>query len=190
MQTIEPSRSGPSADTLLVSGGGDGSIKFWRLAEQSSTGIVLIHKFKALGFNVLSLAYSGLFLYAGLSEGTVQVYSLASRQLVRTLKIPHGDVNTLSILAGVALCGTATGWIRVRAQITRWNCADRLQKFDQRFAELETWHCHEGKILASTVVTGKTSDTYVTAGNDKTIAFWDVSECTRDGVRPTTRGDG
>ena len=117
MLAIDQSESDPYAGTILVSGGGDGNIKLWRLTEHRPGGIMLIHKFKALGFNVLSLAYSGLFLYAGLSEGNVQVYSLTSRQLVRKLTLPHGDINTLSILAGVTLCGTASGWIRVRTQI-------------------------------------------------------------------------
>ena len=97
----------------LVTGAGDGTIKLWDLMSLGSSGLIQSHKFKIPDRNVLSLACSGIFLYAGLSDGNVYVYSLTSKQLVQKLIVPYGDVNTVRILGGVVFCGTSRGNVEV-----------------------------------------------------------------------------
>ena len=97
----------------LVTGAGDGTIKLWDLMSLGSSGLTQSYKFKIPDRSVLSLACSGIFLYAGLSDGNIYVYSLTSKQLVQQLIVPYGDVNTVRILGGVVFCGTSRGNVEV-----------------------------------------------------------------------------
>ena len=97
----------------LITGGGDGTIKFWKVS--GSSGPVQAHKFKTPDASVLSLSYRGLFLYAGLSDGVAHIYNLASNQLVQRLQVGHGDVSQITLSSGSILCGTSEGWVQVRA---------------------------------------------------------------------------
>ena len=104
---------------VLVTGGGDGTIKIWSLCELETAGMVPIHKFKNISASVLSLAHNGVFLYAGLANGRVQVYNLDSQQLVQKVNVGSGDVTTVQVMDGVAFCGTSNGLLKVCASI--WN---------------------------------------------------------------------
>ena len=109
--------STPCDDTtdqdVLITGGGDGTLKIWDLGPLRSSGLILKHKFKIAQRNILSLASSGIFLYAGLSDGSVYVYSLTSMQLIQKLDVPYGDVNTVRIRHGIAFCGTSQAQVKV-----------------------------------------------------------------------------
>jgi di- and tripeptidase len=98
---------------ILVTGGGDGTIKMWSLNDLDTAGLVIIHKFKNASASVLSLAHNGAFVYAGLANGRVQVYSLDSRQLVQKINIGPDEVTTLQVMDGVAFCGTSNGLLQV-----------------------------------------------------------------------------
>lgn len=100
-------------EEVLVTGAGDGTIKLWSLDSLGTEGLVLIHKFKNSG-NVLSLAYRGSFLFAGLSDGVANVYNLASNQLVQRLQIGHGDISQILVSTNSILCGTSQGLVKVR----------------------------------------------------------------------------
>ena len=94
---------------VLVTGGGDGVIKLWSLESLETTGLTAFHKFKNASASVLSLAYDGIFLYAGLAGGRVNVYSLDSQQLVQKINVGSDDVTALEVIAGIAFCGTSNG---------------------------------------------------------------------------------
>lgn len=98
---------------LLVTGGGDGTVKTWSLDKLESTGLVVNHKFKNASTSVLSLTHNGTFLYAGLADGRVQVYNLDSQQLVQKINILSEEVTTLQVVGGVAFCGTSNGLLKV-----------------------------------------------------------------------------
>lgn len=100
---------------VLVTGGGDGTIKLWSLENLETTGLAAIHKFKNASASVLSLAHDGIFLYAGLADGRVNVYSLDSQQLVQKINVGSDDVTALQVIDGVAFCGTSDGYLKVYA---------------------------------------------------------------------------
>ncbi|KIX05855.1 uncharacterized protein Z518_03828 [Rhinocladiella mackenziei CBS 650.93] len=78
-------------EEILITGGGDGTIKLWSIDTQSATRILPRSKFKNPTSNILSLSYKGSFLYAGLSDGTANIYNLASNQLVQKLNVGDRD---------------------------------------------------------------------------------------------------
>ena len=102
-------------EDVLITGSGDGVIKLWSIDALSSDGLVQLTKFKNVDSNVLSLSYRGSFLYAGLSDGTANVYNLASNQLVQRLSIGHGDVSQILVTTDSILCGTSQGRLKVSA---------------------------------------------------------------------------
>ena len=100
-------------EEILVTGGGDGMIKLWSIDKISSSRPMQIAKLKTMDLNVLSLAYRGSFLCAGLSDGFAYIYSLASRQLVQKLQVGHGDIIQILVSTKSILCGTSEGWVKV-----------------------------------------------------------------------------
>jgi di- and tripeptidase len=102
---------------MLVTGGGDGTVRMWSLYNLEMAGLEATHKFRNVSASVLSLAQSGIFLYAGLANGCVQVYNLDSSQLVQKINVGHEDVTTLQVIDGVAFCGTSNGLLKVFAAV-------------------------------------------------------------------------
>ena len=100
-------------EELLVSGGGDGTIKLWSIDNLGKEGLMLLDKFKNNGLGVLSMAYSHTFLYVGFTNGKAHVYSLDSRQLVQKLDVRCGDIGAIEVIRGKAFCGGSCGYIKV-----------------------------------------------------------------------------
>lgn len=145
---------------VLVTGGGDGHIRLWNFDGQTSIGIEKLTEYENEGLSVLSMAFGGLFLYAGMSDGLTHVYNLASDQLVHRMKVGSGDVTSIQVLAGMPLVGTSLG---------------QLTQFSTQFTQTDTWTANRGKILATCLARYLTKDVFLTAGNDGTIAVWDMS---------------
>lgn len=104
------------AEEVLVSGGGDGRIRVWRIEPELAgaiTELYTLEDFREEGESVLSLAKEGSFLYSGRLDGEVNVWDLETRQLVRSLKTGTGDVLTISIGGGFLFAGGVTGIIEV-----------------------------------------------------------------------------
>jgi di- and tripeptidase len=102
-----------AGNEVLVTGGGDGTIKMWSVDSLETAGLVTIHKFKNASASVLSLAQYGIFLYAGLTSGRVHVYNLDSQQLIHKINVGCDDVTTIQVVDGVAFCGTSNGLSKV-----------------------------------------------------------------------------
>jgi di- and tripeptidase len=102
---------------LLVTGGGDGSIKTWTI-QHNCHG--LIEELCELGSeqegreSVLSLALDGTFLMSGRLGGEVNIWDLETRQLVRTLRSQVQDVHSLSVGGGFLFAAGANGKVEVR----------------------------------------------------------------------------
>jgi di- and tripeptidase len=107
------SRDG-SDEEILISGGGDGTIKLWNLDGDNGGAIEEIATLENGDNSVLTVALDGTFLYSGLLEGDINVWDLDTRQLVRSVKAHAEDVLTLTIGGGFILSGGAGGWTKVK----------------------------------------------------------------------------
>ncbi|KAI9835858.1 MAG: hypothetical protein M1819_001756 [Sarea resinae] len=154
-------RDGPDED-VLISGGGDGTIKLWSLDAEAGGAISEIGVLENGDNSVLTLALDGTFLYSGLLEGDINIWDLDTRQLVRSVKAHRDDVLTISVGGGFIFSGGATGFAK---------------KFNQRYECLSRWQAHEGLILASAVASYNGQRIFVTGGNDDCVAIWNVSDC-------------
>ncbi|EXJ95403.1 hypothetical protein A1O1_00524 [Capronia coronata CBS 617.96] len=161
-------------EEVLVTGAGDGTIKMWSLDALYLTGILQITKFKNPDKSVLSLSYKASFLYAGLSDGTANVYNLASGQLVQRLNVGHGDVSQIVVSADSILCGTTEGWVK---------------RFNDHFTETESWQATNGKILAMSLTTTPDHDLLVVGGNDRVVSLWDAEAAPHTSMASSARSN-
>ena len=106
--------SGNEADEeTLISGGGDGTIKLWRLDRRASGAITDPISLENGDDSVLALALDGTFLYSGRLEGDINVWDLDTRQLIRRVKAHTVDVLTLAVGHGLIFSGGANGYAKV-----------------------------------------------------------------------------
>lgn len=118
---------GPTVDVdadedVLISGGGDGTIKLWSLANTGPSTVDGdegngIEEIMTLGTDdaesVLSLALDGSFLYAGKLEGIVELWDLDTTQRLRVIKAHDCDVMSLQMGWGFLWTGATSGWASV-----------------------------------------------------------------------------
>lgn len=102
-----------SEEEVLITGGGGGDIKLWKITDLAQSGLTPLYRLKNKASSVLTLACSGSFLYAGLTDGAAHVYNLSSCQLIQRLSIGSADVNQIKVSRGTFCCGTADGYIKV-----------------------------------------------------------------------------
>lgn len=112
-------------DDVLISGGGDGTIKLWNLTGSRTNGRDHmgdnppggIEEILTLGADdaesVLSLALDGSFLYAGKLDGIVELWDLDTTQRLRVIKAHGGDVMSLQMGWGCLWAGSTNGWASV-----------------------------------------------------------------------------
>jgi di- and tripeptidase len=104
-----------SDEDFLISGGGDGTIKIWKLFDDQNQGI---NEVACLGDDdaesVLSLAIDGSFLYSSKLEGVIELWDLDTKQKLRVIKAHKGDVTTLQMGWGFLWSAGSTGFARVR----------------------------------------------------------------------------
>jgi len=150
---------------VLVTGGGDGVVKLWKLDAENGGAIEELYTLddgREEGHSILSLAIDGTFLYSGRSGGEVDVWDLETHQLVRNLKAHRDDVLTICVGGGFLFSAAVTGYVR---------------KFDRQYQLKSRLKAHEGRILGSAFTYRNQRPIYVTGGNDNTLAVWDVSDC-------------
>jgi len=109
------SRLVDSDQDMLISGGGDGTIKMWKLTSNQSEGIKEV---ACLGEDdaesVLSMAVDGSFLYSSKPDGIVELWDLDTKQKLRVIKAHRGNVMTLQMGWGYLWSAGSTGFARVR----------------------------------------------------------------------------
>jgi di- and tripeptidase len=107
-------------EDVLISGGGDGTIKLWRLPSHEDTtngagghpsaGIQEIMMLGTdEGESVLSLAIDGSFLYSGKIDGVIELWDLDTKQKLRVIKAHRADVMTLQMQWGFLWSAAANG---------------------------------------------------------------------------------
>lgn len=101
-------------EDVLISGGGDGTIKIWQLSHDHTEGLTEI---ACLGDDdaesVLSMTIDGSFLYSSKLEGVIELWDLDTKQKLRVIKAHKGDVMTLQMGWGHLWSAGATGYARV-----------------------------------------------------------------------------
>jgi di- and tripeptidase len=112
-------------EEVLISCGGDGTIKMWRLhqeglekedGERVNGGI---EELMVLGEDdaesVVCLAIDGSFLYSGKLGGTIELWDLDTKQKLRVIKAHDKDVMTLQMSFGLLWSGATGGSASVRS---------------------------------------------------------------------------
>jgi di- and tripeptidase len=100
-------------EEVLISGGGDGTVKLWNLDDKAGGGISEVAELENGDSSVLTIALDGTLLYAGTSEGDVNVWDLDTRQMIRSVKAHTHDVLTLSVGGGLIFSAGGSGYAKV-----------------------------------------------------------------------------
>ena len=102
-----------TGEETLVTGGGDGTIKLWQIADIGDEGIRHLATLENGEKSILSMAVHGTFLYSGRLEGDVDVWDLETRQLIRTVKVNNADILTVAVGQDLIFTGGSDGWGKV-----------------------------------------------------------------------------
>ena len=105
------SRLVDSDEDMLISGGGDGTIKLWKLSCDGIQEVAVLGNDDAE--SVLSMAVDGSFLYGSKLAGVVELWDLDTKQKVRVIRAHKGDVMTLQMGWGYLWSAGASGFARV-----------------------------------------------------------------------------
>ena len=148
----------PDAE-ILVSGGGDGIIKMWGLHMNETSAMTELGSLENGDSPVLAVALKGTLLYAGRSEGEVNVWDLESRQLIRAIKAHEADILTIAVGQGLTITGAAGG---------------HCKAFERQQVKSD-WEAHRGSVLASATTKYNGRSYLVTGGSDGCVVIWDMS---------------
>ncbi|KAI1004350.1 putative di- and tripeptidase [Podosphaera aphanis] len=163
---------------VLISGGGDGTIKLWKLSHDQNQGI---QEIACLGeddaVSVLSLAVDGSFLYSGKLEGVIELWNLDTKQKVHVIKAHSGDVSTLQIGWGFLFSAGSTGFAEKFTTIPYKNMHGSLLS-NYKYHCTSHWKAHEGRVMASTITDLNGQQLYVTGASDNTISIWNIPQKT------------
>ena len=100
-------------EETLISGGGDGTIKLWKVNDRGRSSLQEFQVLENGDYSVLTIAIDGSFIYAGMLGGDVNIWDLDTCQQIRTFKAHATDVLTLSVGHGKIFSGGANGHARV-----------------------------------------------------------------------------
>lgn len=107
-------------DQILISGGGDGTIKAWKLGGKHigpdgfETGLEEIMVLGDEDANsVMSISIDGSFLYSGKLNGIVELWDLDTKQKLRVIKAQKGDVMTIQMGWGYLWSAARSGIVCV-----------------------------------------------------------------------------
>ncbi|RFU81073.1 beta-ala-his dipeptidase [Trichoderma arundinaceum] len=176
-------------DDVLISGGGDGTIKLWSLGapgrsdpdDPERTGI---REIMSLGADdaesVLSLALDGSFLYAGKLDGIVELWDLDTAQRLRVIKAQNHDIMSLQMGWGYLWTTSADGWANKFSTAHYGKYQHVSRNVAQKYQCLSQWKAHNGKekskILTSACTTYKNEQYYITGANDNDICVWNIKD--------------
>ncbi|KAK4654987.1 hypothetical protein QC762_405830 [Podospora pseudocomata] len=187
-----------SDEEVLISGGGDGSIKLWKLCDTGpdyEDGNVVtgdIEELMVLGEDdsesVMSLAIDGSFLYAGKLGGIIELWDLDTKQKLRVIKAHDGNVNVLKMSFGLLWSGGTGGSASKHSTVHYGRDTNgAAQNISQKYQCLSRWKAHDAKILSSATVVHNSDQLFLTGANDNTVRVWRVNGMpsqTEDGTGP------
>ncbi|KAI1814262.1 WD domain-containing protein [Poronia punctata] len=167
-------------DDVLVSGGGDGTIKAWKLGGKEigpdgyETGIEEIMVLGEDDANsVMSMAVDGSFLYSGKLDGVIELWDLDTKQKLRVIKAHTGDVMSIQMGWGYLWSAARSGTVSKHstAHYGKYE-PETSEGISQKYQCLTQWKAHDGKILSSGVTTYEDKELYISGANDNTVAVW------------------
>ncbi|KAH8201966.1 hypothetical protein TruAng_003879 [Truncatella angustata] len=169
-------------DDVLISGGGDGTIKLWKLGGKEvgldgiENGLEEIMRLgEDEGQSVMSLAIDGSFLYSGKIKGIIELWDLDTKQKLRVIKAHRGDVMALQMGWGYLWSAGATGTASKHSTVHYGEYqSNTLQNVSQKYQLLTQFKAHDGKILASAVTNHDGKQLFITGANDNNVAVWVV----------------
>ncbi|KAL2161865.1 hypothetical protein VTH06DRAFT_7649 [Thermothelomyces fergusii] len=179
-----PTVLGDPDEDVLISGGGDGTIKLWRLSDESpdhDDGVFGdIEEMMTLGEDdsesVMSMAVDGSFLYAGKLRGIIELWDLDTKQKLRVIKAHDGNVNTLKMSFGLLWSGATGGSASKHSTVHYGRDKNGLpQNVSQKYQCLSRWKAHQAKILSSATATHQADQLFITGANDNTVRVWRVN---------------
>lgn len=97
---------------MLISGGGDGTIKLWAINDDDGS-IGESISLENGDESILTIALDNTLLYSGRLEGDINVWDLDTRQLIRKIGAFTNDVLTLAIGRDLIFSGSSAGVIKV-----------------------------------------------------------------------------
>ncbi|KAI3546684.1 WD repeat domain-containing protein [Colletotrichum abscissum] len=172
-------------EEVLISGGGDGTIKLWKLGAEGDDQAADkdrepgLQELMSLGTDdaesVMSLAIDGSFLYAGKLQGVIELWDLDTKSKLRVIKGHRGDVMTLQMGWGYLLSASRSGSASKHTTAHYGQYQDKqVANISQKYQCVARWKAHEGKILSSAVTTYNNRQYYITGGNDDDVAIWNI----------------
>ncbi|KAI0465857.1 WD domain-containing protein [Xylaria cf. heliscus] len=167
-------------DDVLISGGGDGTIKAWKLGGKEigpdgyETGLEEIMVLGEDDANsVMSLSVDGSFLYSGKLNGVIELWDLDTKQKLRVIKAHKGDVMSIQMGWGYLWSAARSGTVSKHstAHYGKYE-SETSQDVSQKYQCLTQWKAHDGKILSSAVTTYDDKELYISGANDSNVAVW------------------
>ncbi|KAJ5051728.1 uncharacterized protein L3040_001500 [Drepanopeziza brunnea f. sp. 'multigermtubi'] len=164
-------------EDVLISGGGDGTIKIWKLSYDNSQAIQEVARLgEDDAESVLSMAVDGSFLYSSKLEGVIELWDLDTKQKLRVIRAHKGDVMTLQMGWGYLFSAGSTGYARKYSTVQYGKYQNSIL-FNQKYHCVNRWKAHEGRILASALTTFNGQQLYITGANDNSVSVWNITGC-------------
>ncbi|KUI69752.1 putative di- and tripeptidase DUG2 [Cytospora mali] len=179
-------------EEVLISGGGDGTIKLWQIRQDEKyegleeweawekREIMCLGEEDGVAESVFSLAIDGSFLYSGKKKGIVELWDLDTKQKLRVIKGHRGDVMALQLSWGYLLSGATTGSAAKHSTVhfskDHQPLSPSSEKVSQRYQCLRRWKAHDGKVLSSACTTYNGDKLYITGANDNAVSVWRIDE--------------
>lgn len=151
MQILNTFNSTP----LLVSAGGDGMVKLWRVGQNYLEVVSQVEN----EHSVLSFAIKDTFLYCGLTGGRVNVWDLSTNQQLRSFSSDDLDIFSVALHHDVLFRGTSQG-------VTKWLLRGEVKS---------DWSVDGKAALSMCVFSTGSNDILAIAGSDKSVSVWDVT---------------
>lgn len=103
-------------EEILVTGGGDGTIKAWKLGSKDAAPDGLEHGLEEIMLlgeedanSIMSLQVDGSFLYSGKLSGVIELWDLDTQQKLRQIKAHDGNVWSLQMGWGYLWSASSSG---------------------------------------------------------------------------------